>query len=230
VSKRKDRLRTEVVFTTVQNHTQLPPTPSNSHDDGPIDEGALADMATFAPLLCGQKGKRELTKMKKFRFQLLHQWIVNNIAPCRVADVAGGKGLMAYLLQRDGWETCTIDPVNQVLPEKYKDLVADRQIKVAPTEKVRRITAEFHPEMAPEFDLFVALHAHGCNFQLIDVCAEQQKRAILLPCCVIGEPIVPAPGQHWIVCVVEYALAKGLTVEPFRLNFKGQNIGLLISP
>ncbi|VAW36826.1 hypothetical protein MNBD_CHLOROFLEXI01-3618, partial [hydrothermal vent metagenome] len=65
--------------------------------------------------------------------------------------------------------------------------------------------------------------------QLIDVAETSQKKIILLPCCIIQEPLLPAPGQHWIACVVEYALAKNLSVEPFRLNFRGQNIGLYIS-
>jgi hypothetical protein len=82
--------------------------------------------------------------------------------------------------------------------------------------------------MAKDFDVLVAMHAHGCNIQLIDAAAEFGREAILLPCCVIGEPILPPPGTHWIQALVEYAVGKSFVVMPFRLNFKGQNIGLYL--
>ena len=80
--------------------------------------------------------------------------------------------------------------------------------------------------MAQEFDLLVAMHAHGCNIQLVDAAAHYGCGVILLPCCVIHEPILPPPGVHWIQWLVEYVIEKGFTVQPFRLNFKGQNIGI----
>jgi hypothetical protein len=32
--------------------------------------------------------------------------------------------------------------------------------------------------------------------------------------------------MHWIHWLVAYVIEQRFTVEPFRLNFKGQNIGL----
>ncbi len=183
---------------------------------------------SHTPSLATPEEHTELTKMKKFRFQLLHDWIISHIQPGQVADVGGGKGLLAYLLQQSGWEATVIDPIKQPLPSKYKDLRLNRRVKIAASETVPRIDREFAPEMAAQFDLLVSMHAHGCNIQLIDVAAVSQKKIILLPCCIIQEPLLPAPGQHWIECVVEYALAKNLIVEPFQLNFRGQNIGLYI--
>ena len=58
-------------------------------------------------------GTTELRKMKKFRFQLLHRWLVGHCEPCRVGDVAGGKGLLTYLLQNSGWQAVVIDPLDQ---------------------------------------------------------------------------------------------------------------------
>jgi hypothetical protein len=80
--------------------------------------------------------------------------------------------------------------------------------------------------MARHFDLLLALHAHGCNIQLIDAARAYGRDLILLPCCVIGEPTLPPPGIEWIQWVVEYVIDQGFTVQPFRLNFKGQNIGI----
>ena len=44
---------------------------------------------------CENKKKKELRKVKKFRFQLFHRWIVDNFKKCKVADIGGGKD---YLL------------------------------------------------------------------------------------------------------------------------------------
>jgi hypothetical protein len=99
-------------------------------------------------------------------------------------------------------------------------------VKIGAGATVPRIDAPFRPEMAGDFDLLVAMHAHGCNIQLLDAAAEHGRDVLLLPCCIIHEPVVPAPGVHWLECVVEQATRRGFAVEPFRLNFKGQNIGL----
>lgn len=198
-----------------------------SHGDTPIGDEILAASRELACLVeASPGGRRELTRMRKFRFQLLHRWMVEHLQPCRVADVGGGNGLLSYLLRQSGWDATVIDPVLQALPTKYKDLVTNRQVRIAATEQVPRIDRPFDPGMAHDYDLLVAVHAHGCNIQLIDAAAEFNRRLILLPCCVIDEPISPPPGTHWLQCVVDCMVRKGFRIEPFRLNFKGQNIGL----
>ncbi|HRQ37695.1 MAG TPA: hypothetical protein PLD25_07255 [Chloroflexota bacterium] len=168
----------------------------------------------------------ELRKMKKFRFQLLHRWLVAHFTPCRVADIAGGKGLLAYLLQTSGWQATVIDPHYQPLTEKYKDITTGQRIKLSLTDSVPHINKPFTSEMGEQFDLLVGMHAHGCNAEIIDAAARFGCAFVLFPCCVIGEPFVPAPGEHWLESLAAYALDRGHTVTPFRLNFKGQNIGL----
>jgi len=196
-------------------------------EDLTVADEALCTSADLKRVL-EPNGKRELPRMKKFRFQLLHEWIVENIEPCRVADVGGGKGLMAYLLGLSGWQATVIDPLPQALPAKYKDLATGRQVSIDPSASVPRLDRAFVPEMAQDFDLLIALHAHGCNIMLIDAAAAYQRRLILLPCCIIDEPLIPTPGVHWLQCVADYAKTRGFTVKPFRVNFKGQNIGLYL--
>jgi hypothetical protein len=214
MSKRKERRQKAELFEQVRGAAHSP----TGADDSLIFPGMVSDSAP----------SKERHLMKKFRFQLLHEWISENLSPGRLADVAGGKGLLAFLLQQDGWETVVIDPVFQDLPSKYKDLISNTQVQVSPEAKVSRLDVPFKQEMAKDFDVLVAMHAHGCNIQLIDAAAEFGREAILLPCCVIGEPILPPPGTHWIQALVEYAVGKSFVVMPFRLNFKGQNIGLYL--
>jgi hypothetical protein len=200
---------------------------SSGHESGPISDDILLQSKDLSRVLATvTQGKRELTKMKKFRFQLLHQWMQEQIEPCRVADIGGGKGLLSHLLNQSGWQSTVVDPVWQGLPTKYKDLQSNRQVQVSATETVNRRTSCFESEMAQDYDLLVAMHAHGCNIQLIDAAAHYGRGFLVLPCCIINEPLYPSPGMHWLQCVADYAKSRGFLIEPFRLNFKGQNIGL----
>ena len=165
-------------------------------------------------------------RMKKFRFQLLHRWLTHNFPPCKAADIGGGKGLLAHLLIGNGWDVTVIDPIGQALPMKYKDLSTGARVKIDPAAAVPHLEAEFAPEQAAGFDLLIGMHAHGCNAAIIDAAAEYGCGFVIFPCCVIGEPFYPPLGVHWLESLADYALRQGHTFQTFRLNFKGQNIGL----
>ena len=167
----------------------------------------------------------ENPRMKKFRFQLLHQWLVSHFEPCRMADVGGGKGLLAWMLQNSGWQTTVIDPTYQALPEKYKDIALNRRVLIPEDASVPHLTAPFEIKQARDFDLLVGMHAHGCNVKIIHAALEYGGSFVLLPCCIIDEPLIPEPGVHWLECLAQYAISRGLQLRPFRLNFSGQNIG-----
>jgi hypothetical protein len=161
-------------------------------------------------------------KPKKFRFQLLHDFIVNTYSPCRVADIGGGKGLLSHLLNKSGFSSTVIDPEYQLLPHKYKDLMGVRHTKYA-RDTVPHITEEFKNRHAEEFDVLVGLHTHGCMLQIIDTAIHLGKDFILLPCCVIDEPIVVHPFLDWIESVDLYAKHAGAKTNRAILPFKGQN-------
>lgn len=217
-----------------ENLLETTDTHQQAHQE--IEEGELAFagqiktwQASPRESVGAKKKNSTLLKMGKFRFQVLHEWLTAHFAPCRVADIGGGKGLLAYLLQKSGWDAVVIDPVYQTLPEKYKDLERGSRVRVAPTEAVPHVTDEFTTAMGGDFDLLIGLHAHGCNVKIIDAVAAYHCRGVLFPCCIIDEPLYPIIGVPWLQCLVDYALQKGLKVQPFRLPFSGQNIGLLIS-
>ena len=167
-----------------------------------------------------------LLRMKKFRFQLLHQWLIQNFLPCKAADIGGGKGLLSYLLNKDGWDVTVIDPVRQALPNKYKDIRSGARVKIDLQESVVQIKAEFKMIQAQDFNLLIGMHAHGCNVEMIDAAVKFGVSFVIFPCCVIDEPFYPTLGVHWLESLAGYATQEGLMIEPFRLNFKGQNIGL----
>lgn len=196
-----------------------------SAEDNPLDITTVDQQ----PIQVVQDSSRTL-RMKKFRFQLLHRWLVENFAPCRAGDVGGGKGLLSYLLNEDGWQASVIDPIDQSLVDKYKDITTERRVKISPQSRVSHITAPFQVDMGADFDLLIGMHAHGCNTLIIDAAQKYGCGFVLFPCCVIDEPFFPRLGVQWIEALASYAVFKGLSIFPFRLNFKGQNIGICHPP
>lgn len=171
--------------------------------------------------------RKKLRLNKKFRFQLLANWISEHYKPCKVADIGGGKGLLAYLLNQKGFSSCVIDPVEKVsLPTKYKDYETKGRIKLSESDfnNVPRISERFEERMSKDFDLLVGLHAHGSNMKIIQAAKRYDKRFILLPCCVVDEPIEIKPNIDWLESLFEYAKEMGFDVKRDKLNFKGQNI------
>lgn len=161
---------------------------------------------------------------KKFRFQLLAQWLVENHKACRVADIGGGKGLLSYLLLQQGWDSTVIDPFYQLLPYKYKDLeTGSRKIlTIDQMSSIHRITEPFEIEMAKDFDLLIGLHAHGCNMKIIQAAKKYNIEFVLLPCCVVDEPIEKQSGINWLNSLVEYGESMGFTMKTAKINFAGQ--------
>ncbi len=227
MAKRKTKRQAKRLFNSL--FEMMEQAAAESNKDLPLEMCSLGKIQVSngylsATLEDAQKSG-ETPKMKKFRFQLLHQWLTQNFEPCRIADIGGGKGLLTYLLRKSGWEATVIDPVYQPLPEKYKDITLNKRIKISSDEKVPHISKEFEPYLAKYFDILVGMHAHACNVKIIDAAAEFNRHFVLLPCCIVDEPIHPVTGVHWLECLADYAIQKGFMLHPFRLNFRGQNIG-----
>lgn len=161
----------------------------------------------------------------QFRFQLLAQWLTKEYSPRKTADVGGGKGLLAYFLNQSGWDVTVIDPVNQPLPKKYKDIETDTRIFIPKEAKVNRITAKYSEDMAKDFDLLIGLHAHGSNMKIINGAKKYGKDFVLFPCCVIDEPIEIKPNINWFESLIEYARNLGLKTKDVKLNFVRQASG-----
>lgn len=161
----------------------------------------------------------------QFRFQLIAKWLVESYSPRRALDVGGGKGLLTYLLNRSGWEVKVVDPVNQKLNWKFKDLVSGKRVKIE-NETIPRITQGFTKALAEGTDLLIGLHAHGSNMAIIEAAAEMKKDFVLFPCCVVDEPIEKRANVNWLDSLEEYAKSVGHDVKRIKLNFVGQDIGL----
>ncbi len=226
MTKAKARLRAERVFETL--HRMSTPMTEAEFEAGSVDgdENTQNILTLQGQVIQSVADSSRLLRMKKFRFQLLHQWLIQNFTSCKAADIGGGKGLLSYLLAKSGWEMTVIDPIWQALPDKYKDILTGARVKIKPQEVPNRLQAQFEPEQAAGFDLLIGLHAHGCNVKIIDAAAYYGCGFVIFPCCVIDEPFYPPLGVHWLESLADYALRQARVIHPFRLNFKGQNIGL----
>jgi hypothetical protein len=145
-----------------------------------------------------------------------------------VADVGGGKGLLAWLLLEAGFRAEVIDPVDQPLPSRYRDLAGGRRVRLGPEAAVPRRRTAFRPELGRRYDLLVALHAHGANLAVLETAAAAGSSCVVLPCCVVGEPATPPPGRNWFLWLADQARDLGLDPEPFALNFHGQSLGFAV--
>jgi len=174
-------------------------------------------------ILPDMTGKRRLNN--KFRFQLLQMWLTERYEPAKVLDVGGGKGLLSLLLNKNGWDATVVDPAVTDYLTKYKDMETGKRVvlKDGEIESFKRIYGTFKPEMTKDFDLLIGLHAHGSNLQIIDACKKYGRDFLLLPCCVIDEPLVKRPDINWLESLIGYAKKKGFEVKRDNLNFKGQN-------
>jgi len=170
----------------------------------------------------------DLPKPKRFRSQLLAGWITETFPPCAVADVGGGKGLLTWLLNEVGFRAEVVDPVDQPLPSRYRDLASGRRVRLGDDDRVPRRRARFGPALGRRYDLLVALHAHGSNLAVLETVAQAGNSCVVLPCCVIEEPAAPPPGQNWFLWLADHARGLGLEPEFFALNFSGQHLGFAV--
>ncbi len=233
MSKKTGKARSDKIFRSLERMARAEEAPETGLPESGVSEPSCRaeDEALEITSLASQPipvvmDTSKTLRMKKFRAQLLARWLVQHFEPCRALDVGGGKGLLSYLLMRAGWQATVVDPFHQPLPDKYKDIAAGTRVKIPPTAVVPRISAPFETEMGADFDLLIGMHAHASNAKIIDAAGKFGCGFVLFPCCVIDEPFFPRLGVHWIEALADYAVLKGLDIFPFRLNFKGQNIGI----
>jgi hypothetical protein len=165
--------------------------------------------------------RKQPRKPKKFRSQIVAKWLAENFPKLKAAE-----GLLAYLLNQEGWQATVIDPEYQELPTKYKDPFTKKRVKISREEKVERITSPFEEELGKDFDLLIGLHSHGSNIKIINAAKKYNKDFFLIPCCVIDEPITKMPDINWRESLIEYATSLGLTVKEVKLGFMGKDTAL----
>src|SRR5512147_745397 len=106
MTNKSARLRADKLFNNLERMSTTAPI-----EDGDEDTARIVALHGQTVEVVADTSRQP--RMKKFRFQLLHRWLTHNFAPCKAADIGGGKGLLAYLLSNDGWNATVIDPIGQ---------------------------------------------------------------------------------------------------------------------
>ena len=163
--------------------------------------------------------------VNKYRSQLFVKWLEDTYplnSKSRILDIAGGKGLITYILNDDGYHSVVMDPMNQELPRVYRDLNKKRY-RIPEDEKVLRTTKAFEIEDAKNRTLLIGMHAHGVNMKIMDAAIKNKINFAILPCCVIDEPIERQENIDWFDSLVDYGKSIGLEIQTTNINFTGQN-------
>ncbi|HEY2117087.1 MAG TPA: hypothetical protein VGJ51_18455 [Candidatus Angelobacter sp.] len=128
-----------------------------------------------------------------------------------IADVAGGQGMLARLLNKR---------------YNYECEVIDTR-----THTLRGVTArneEFAPSMAAYYDLIISIHADEATRPVAE--AALVRPTILVPCCNFWSP--EKLGQEELLQAIEkFYQEQGIFWERIRFNFNGpKNVGLVTKP
>ena len=109
-----------------------------------------------------------------------------------------------------------------VIARRERDVYAIRETLVELLEWGHLFSESVHT-LVVALSMFVA--ADGDLKQSIMGAVMYGRSFVLIPCCIIDEPVYPPHGIRWQQCLLDYAIGRGRDTHAFQLNFSGQNIG-----
>jgi hypothetical protein len=149
------------------------------------------------------------------RFKAISDLICRNFKPCKVADVAGGGGMLSFELAQKGFDCTVIDPRKTDLPKEYR-LKHRRGHKTFKRERKLFTRGD-----AIDYDLIIGLHPDGATKEIC--ISSLTKPVFIVPCC-----------NHWegttgdMVRVVDKFLTRNnVAYRMVSLPIRGQHIGFL---
>lgn len=126
-----------------------------------------------------------------------------------IADVAGGKGMLAKILNsKYNYETDVIDPRGWTL------------------KGINSRKEEFKPELASYYDLVIGLHPDEATRPIVESAAI--TKTLLIPCCNFWDKTKKLGRDALVNEIGKFYDEKGIKYEKITLNFNSpKNIGLL---
>ena len=118
------------------------------------------------------------------RFSVLADFVRRNFPPerlPRVADVAGGTGLLTLELLRRGYKPVVIDPRRSGLPKSIRKQERKAALKTGKFLRPIFLNRPVGQADLADFDLLVGLHPDEATEPLAELAAE--KPVVLVPCC-----------------------------------------------
>lgn len=146
------------------------------------------------------------------RFRVVADFIIRNFKPCRVADIAGGKGHIQQYLRPAGFTVVTFDK-----RKGRKDRV-----------KMEYKYGYFDSNTPGDFGLLLGIHPDEATDVII---AEASRRGIpfvIVPCCVKPTMTHYIGDYHgWLQHLTKFAQQRGFCVSKQELKMQGCNIALI---
>ena len=128
-----------------------------------------------------------------------------------IADVAGGQGMLARLLNKRGYEAEVIDPRGWPLVG-----VANRQEK-------------YSASMADYYDLIVGLHPDEALREVVD--SAKVRPAVVVPCCNFWTRDEKLGKDELLEAIEQYCQAEHIGCKQVTLTFSGpKNVALMLEP
>jgi len=141
----------------------------------------------------------------------------------KVADVAGGRGLLSLELRQLGFTPTIIDPrLVTNLPHRVRRALRREALQTGRVPRVPRLHARLEEVDLSEFDLVVGLHLDQASEPLARRAVELGKPFALVPCCVMPLDGLGRSYADWVTYLA--ALAPGSRIA--HLPMQGANMAV----
>jgi hypothetical protein len=150
------------------------------------------------------------------RFDLFAK-LVSESFPCRdqkIADVAGGKGILRWALGERGYKTVTS------WDKRHNNAKGRPNIK----------WGYFKQDLTERYDLVVGMHPDGATDHIIQYAIRNKVPFVICPCCVIPSAVAYWNQYNfgsWLHHLNSLALKGGMTTEITTLKMNGRNMVLI---
>lgn len=122
---------------------------------------------------------------------------------CYIADVAGGQGMLARVLNKRGYETEVIDPRGYTLTG------------------VKPRAVEYLAEMADYYDLIVGLHPDQALRPVVE--SAEMRPVLVVPCCNFWDSTRKLGRDALLAEIEQYFRSNHVNYSRLEFDFEGPN-------
>lgn len=161
------------------------------------------------------------------RFEVLAEFVARNFPSARfprVADVAGGTGMLSMELLRRSYSPTVIDPRRSGLPKRVRKQERKSALKTGRLLRPKFLNVEVVEADLSEFDLLVGLHPDEATEPLARLAT--QKPVVLVPCCNKGFGVMSHGSPNAADTVRRIWKSLGVPYRETLLPITGKNVVL----
>lgn len=119
-------------------------------------------------------------------------------AATRLADVAGGHGVLSYWLCELGFDSVLIEPRPAPLPRWIQRDLRKRAVREGHLTTIQRIARPVEDVELRTFDAVVAMHPDQATEPAVRAAVKYGLGFAIVPCCVFALDGTPYSAKGWI--------------------------------